>query len=221
MSRLVQVVFALLAVGLIMGGSGLVAAMFERVDGVGDLTRDATAVAGMPWWIGAVSRLTNLCWAVAATANLLAARGAAQSMRRPLLLLGLLCGALAIDDTMLVHEAVMRGGSDKLLLGGYAIAGLVLGWWWWRASADTWVKSAFFVGAMMLAVSMAADLIFHGLMGFEDGSTLLFVEDGAKLVGVIAWCLCGVWAHRDGGAGERSTTQGVSRGAVRRSVDNW
>lgn len=199
-SRRVQVVCAILVVGLLIGGTGIAVVVFERVPAVGHLTRDATAVAGVPWWTGAVSRLTSLCWAVAATANILAARGSARSLRGPLLSLGLLCVALGIDDTMLVHEAVMPrfGVPSSLILGIYALAALALAWAWLRTSGDIWVRSAFFVGGTMLAVSFVVDVVVHGLMGLEDSSLLLLIEDGAKLAGVTAWCFVGAWAHRSG-----------------------
>ncbi len=215
MLRWVQTFCALIAVSLVMGGAGLAAVMLERVEGIGHLTRDTTALAGVPWWTGAVSRLTNLCWAVAATANILSAREARPSLRWPLLMLGLLCVAFAIDDTLLVHDSVIPGlgVSENLVLGGYAIAGLVLGWWWLRASGDTGVRSAFFVGAAMLAVSLAADVRVNRFFGFEDwsGSTMLVIEDGAKLLGVTAWCFCGVWAHRDDAVSGSSTTTRIEQ----------
>jgi hypothetical protein len=39
-----------------------------------------------------------------------------------------------------------------------------------------------------LAVSVGADVVH---------SIPFLVEDGAKLAGIVAWCLCGVWAHSD------------------------
>ncbi len=200
MLRWVQTFCALIAVSLVMGGAGLAAVMLERVEGIGHLTRDTTALAGVPWWTGAVSRLTSLCWAVAATANILAAQGSVRSLRGPLLSLGLLCVALGIDDTMLVHEAVMPrfGVPSSLILGIYALAALALAWAWLRTSGDIWVRSAFFVGGTMLAVSFVVDVVVHGLMGLEDSSLLLLIEDGAKLAGVTAWCFVGAWAHRSG-----------------------
>ncbi len=219
MSRRVQVACALLAVVLIMGGTGLAAMLFERVEDVGQFTRDPTAVAGVPWWIGAVSRLTNLCWAVAAAANVLAAQRVVSSLRRPLLLLGLFCTAFAIDDTMLVHEAILPwfGIPGEVILGVYAVAGLALGWWWLRSTGDVWVRGAFFVGAATLAVSLSVDTIVHGVLGFEDGSALLLVEDGAKLLGVVAWAFCGAWALCDGSASPPSTvpSTAVDNGATR------
>jgi hypothetical protein len=120
-------------------------------------------------------------------------------MRRPLLSLGLFCIVLAIDDTLLVHEAVIPGlgMSDKVLVAGYAVVGLALGWWWIRSTGDIWVRGAFFVGAAMLAGSLTVDVVVHEVIGLEDGSMLLLIEDATKLVGIMAWCFCGAWAHRD------------------------
>ncbi len=106
MSKKTQVVGATFVVVVILLGAGLAPVLSGRVPDVGYLTRDPTAIAGVPWWVGAVSRLTNLGWVAAAVANLLAARVVAPARSRPLLLGGL-CAALAIDDTMLVHEGIL------------------------------------------------------------------------------------------------------------------
>ncbi|CAN5748066.1 hypothetical protein BH20ACT6_BH20ACT6_07840 [soil metagenome] len=190
MSRTAQVVGAAGVVIVILVGAGLATSLSARILDVGDLTRDPTAIAGVPWWTGAVSRLTNLGWAVAATANILAGRVAAPSRRLPLLLLGLLCGALAIDDTMLVHEAILPriGVPEDLLLAAYALAGLALAWSWFWSTWRAEVTAAFVAGAAALAVSVAVDLV---------SKELFLLEDGAKLIGVLAWCFCGVWAHSE------------------------
>lgn len=145
-------------------------------------------VAGFPWYAGALSRLTNLGWAVAATASILAARASVPSRRRPALLLGGLCTLLVIDDTMLVHEEVMPslGVPEELLLAVYAVAGLMLARWFWSSLRNP-VGVAFFAGAAMLATSVALDAFLANLIA----------EDVAKLAGVIAWCYCGVWAHSE------------------------
>jgi len=182
-----------MGVCVILVGASMAVVMSERIPDIGHLTRDPTAVAEVPWWTGVLSRLTNLCWAVAATVNLVAARASVPSRRQPLLLLGVLSAAFAIDDAMLVHETVMPnlGVPEEFVLATYALAGLVLvrswsgSWSWWR----TQVGAAFFTGAAMLAVSVAADAF--------GATALLLLEDGAKLIGVLAWCFCGVWAYSD------------------------
>ena len=186
MSRPAQAACAIIAILLILVSARVAAGISDQIAGVGALTRDPTDVAGVPWWAGSISRLTNLCWAVAATVNILAARVSVTSGRRPWLLLGGLCAVIAIDDTMLVHEEVMPsfGVPEELLLAVYPLAGLVLAWWFWPLWRTT-VGVAFFTGAVMLAVSIAVDAFL----------AMLITEDVAKLIGMLAWCFCGVWAH--------------------------
>lgn len=190
MSKKTQVVGATFVVVVILLGAGLAPVLSGRVPDVGYLTRDPTAIAGVPWWVGAVSRLTNLGWVAAAVANLLAARVVAPARSRPLLLLGGLCAALAIDDTMLVHEGILPrlGVPEVLLLAVYALLGLMTAaLWFWSTWGDA-VQAAFLAGAVMLALSVAVDLA---------RKEMFLLEDGAKLIGVLAWCFCGVWAHEE------------------------
>lgn len=188
-SRKWQVTSAFAGVCVVVVGCGVAVLLVDRIPNAGYLTRDATAVAGVPWWTGGLSKFTNLCWAAAASVNVMAALGSGPAWRRPLLLLGALCAVLALDDTLLVHEVASRilGVHELVLLAAYALAGLILAWWFasvWR----TPVGAAFFVGAAMLGVSVAVDAL-------SDSQFLL--EDSAKLVGVLAWCFCGVWAYSD------------------------
>jgi len=185
-----QSAVAVVLVVLVMVATGLAAEVSGRISDVGELTRDPTAVAGVPWWTGAISRLTNLLWAAAAALNALAARAAPASHRSPLLLLAALCAALAVDDTLLVHESIMPGHGvpEDLVLVLYAVVALVLAGLWWTTSWRRTVLAAFFGGAAALAVSVGADVVH---------TVPLLVEDGAKLLGVVAWCLCGAWAHSD------------------------
>jgi hypothetical protein len=190
LTRVLQSAVAVVIVVLVMVATGLAAEVSGRITDVGELTRDPTAVAGVPWWTGAISRLTNLLWAAAAALNASAARTAPTSHRPPLLLLAALCAALAVDDTLLVHESIMPGHGvpEDLVLVLYAVVALVLAGLWWTTSWRRTVLFAFFGGAAALAVSVAADVIH---------TVPFVVEDGAKLLGVVIWCLCGAWAHSD------------------------
>ena len=190
MNRIVQAACTVVVVVLVLVLTGVAAEVSSRIGDVGDLTRDPTAVAGVPWWTGSISRLSNLCWAAAAALNALAAQAAPRSHRRPLLLLAALCTMLAVDDTMLVHDAILptHGVPEDLVLGVYAVVALVLAWWWWKTRWRPTVLFAFLGGAAALAFSVAADVV-HTLP--------YLLEDGAKLLGIVAWCLCGAWAHAD------------------------
>ncbi len=202
MSRKWQVVSAAVGVCIVLVGCALAVLLSERIPNAGYLTRDATAVGGVPWWTGGLSRFTNLCWAVAASVNVMAALGSGPIWRRTLFLLGGLCAVLALDDTLLVHEVASRvlGVHELVVLAVYGLAGLMLAWWF-RSSWRTPVGAAFFVGLMMLALSVAVDAL---------SETQFLLEDSAKLVGVLAWCFCGVWAYSDLSSGRSkglSTTE--------------
>ena len=190
MTRLVQAACVSGALVLLLVATGLVVEASSRIPDVSAVTRDPTAVAGVPWWTGALSRLTNLCWAAAAALNFLAAQAAVTRHRLPLLLLAGLGAVLGIDDTMLLHESVLPAGElpEQPLLALDAVAALVLAVLWrrvpWRRSNVT----AFLAGAALLAVAVASDVLH---------TVPLLVEDGAKLGGILAWCFCGFWAHAD------------------------
>ncbi len=152
-------------------------------------------MAGVPWWTGSISRLTTLGWVVAAVAAVLAGRHARTGHRSRLVALGSLCGVSALDDSLLLHEEVLPslGLPEPPFLVLYAVAGLALARMWVRSRRWTPVEVAFAAGTIMLAVSVLVDVVVNRAA----------VEDVAKLIGVVAWCLCGVWAHEDLVRGQR------------------
>jgi hypothetical protein len=188
-SRVVQVLVAALTVVLVVVAALYADFVSAEVVRVSDFTRDATAVTGVPWWTGALSRLTALGWVVAALAALLAGRHAPPEHRSRLIFLGALCGVSAIDDSLLLHEEVLPalGLPETPFLVLYAVAGVGLTRLWARSHRWTPIEVAFAAGVAMLAVSVSVDLVVNRAA----------VEDVAKLIGVVAWCFCGVWAHED------------------------
>ena len=188
-SRAVQVLVAAFLVVLVVGAALYADFVSADVARVSDFTRDATAVIGVPWWTGVISRLTALGWAVAAVAAVDASRHARTEQRSRLLLLGGLCGVSALDDSLLLHEEVLPslGLPETPFLVLYAVAGLGLAMIWSRARRWTPVEIAFVAGVVMMAVSVMVDVVVNRAA----------VEDVAKLIGVVAWCFCGVWAHED------------------------
>jgi len=185
-SRGVQVLLAALFVALVVVAALYADFVSADVVRVSDFTRDATAVTDVPWWTGAISRLTALGWVVAAV---LAGRHAPTEHRSRLIFLGGLCGVSAVDDTLLLHEEVLPslGLPETPFLVLYAVAGLGLTVMWARSHRWTLVEVAFVAGVVMLAVSVLVDVVVNRAA----------VEDVAKLIGVVAWCFCGVWAHED------------------------
>ena len=213
MSRRVQVLVAAFLVVLLIGAA--LYADFASVDvtHVSDLTRDATAVVGVPWWTGVISRLTALGWVVAAVAAVDAGRHARTEQRSRLLFLGALCGVSALDDSLMLHEEVLpsMGLPESPFLVLYAVAGLGLAVMWSRARRWTPVEIAFVTGVVMMAVSVLVDVVVNRAA----------VEDFAKLIGVVAWCFCGIWAHEDLVREPRPFSEpDVTRFSPRRSADN-
>lgn len=189
MSRGTQVLVAAFIVVLVIAAALYADFVSADVARVSDLTRDATAVIGVPWWTGVISRLTALGWAIAAVAAVEAGRHARTDQRSRLLFLGGLCGVSALDDSLLLHEEVLpsMGLPETPFLVLYAVAGLGLAAMWFRARRWAPVEIAFAVGVVMMAVSVLVDVVVNRAA----------VEDFAKLTGVVAWCFCGVWAHED------------------------
>lgn len=107
MSRGTQVLLAAFVVVLVIGAALYADFVSADVARVSNLTRDATAVIGVPWWTGVISRLTALGWAIAAVAAAAAGRHARTDQRSRLLFLGGLCGLSALDDSLLLHEEVL------------------------------------------------------------------------------------------------------------------
>lgn len=187
--RGVQLALAVASVGVLMAVVAGAPALSERVPDSGYLLRDTSVIGDLPYWAGAVGRLITLCWAAAATINVLAAVVAPPPRRWLLLALGLLTGVLGLDDTLLLHDAVLpgRGVPEGLVLVLYAVAGVALAWAWLpqRRSA---VGAAFFAGAALLGLSVVIDAV----------SLYAFIpEESAKLLGVLAWGFCGAWAFSE------------------------
>lgn len=184
-----QVLVATSIVVLVVGAALYADFVSADVARVSDLTRDATAVIGVPWWTGVISRLTALGWAIAAVAAVEAGRHARTDQRSRLLFLGGLCGVSALDDSLLLHEEVLpsMGLPETPFLVLYAVAGLGLAAMWFPTRRWAPVEIAFAAGVVMMAVSVLIDVVVNRAA----------VEDFAKLTGVVAWCFCGIWAHED------------------------
>ena len=194
-----QVLGAVAVVAHMAGAAPAAAAVSAAIPDTGYLTRDPTSVGRVPWWAGSVSRLTNLAWASAATLAVVAGLVATPPRRRLLLLLGAFLAALTLDDTMMLHDAILpgRGIPEKLVVAGYATAGLALAWLWWplRSTAS---GLAFYFGAGMFAVSVAIDVLI---------AKAYVPEDATKLLGLLAWGLCAWWTFTDGLAALRSSAR--------------
>jgi hypothetical protein len=151
---------------------------------------DVVTTADLPFYAGIVSNVGVLLWTVAAVAALFAGsvlrvRGNDRRLAGFLLGSGGFSALLAVDDLFLVHESVAPyyvGIPQNVVLGTYgvlAIAGLV-------AFADTIRQTDYQLFALAV--------VFLGLsVAIDQASALLsrevLWEDGAKLLGIVAWCL--------------------------------
>lgn len=77
---------------------------------------------------------------------------------------------------------------EELVLTAYAAMGLLLAVRWWPDRRTT-VGAAFYAGGALLAASVVVDAL-------SDVQYLL--EDTLKVLGLVAWGLCGAWAVGDG-----------------------
>lgn len=144
-----------------------------------DLTRDAAAVSGSPWYTGSLSTLGVLTWAASGSIALLV--GGIRSAPG-LRWFGALTIALALDDALMLHEAALPelagGAAEGVLFALYGLAALV-GVYRERRSLRTPGSSLVLVGGLFLASSIAIDV--------TEITKVIYVEDSFKLVGQLAW----------------------------------
>ena len=153
-----------------------------------DLTRDPAAIAGLPWYTGAVSLATGVLWFVGGALSLVATTGAAEPQARRLGLLGLLMVAFGAEDLFTLQETLT---ALSIPAGAYYVTYLLLGVaiaWQFRMRPYDSVTAVFVGGGLLLGASLAVDLL---------GVGPILVEDGAKLLGVLLWCLIPVWVLRE------------------------
>jgi hypothetical protein len=148
---------------------------------VGDFTRDPTAVLEGPAYIGFVSSIGAVVWAVGATACLLAVLLLEGRTRSAFLWGGLLTAALLADDLFLLHETYYPqvGVPEKAVPLLYAVA----------IVAYAVVFRDFLRRHGLLLIPAAAALFaVSGLLDFTlDEEAPFLVEDGAKLLGIVTW----------------------------------
>lgn len=148
---------------------------------VGLFTRDIRILgieAGVefPPYVGALSILNNLVWAMAGALALCAA-ALVPARRLWASVLGLLLLVLAADDAYMVHESVAPelGVPEQAIYVLYAAVGAWLVVYSVRHHRDD-STLALVVGGGFLAISSAVDLTFSGQY---------LAEDGAKLMGAL------------------------------------
>lgn len=186
--------------GLLMLAAVAAAALSGLIPTTGYLLRDTAALAEVSPWLGSVATFNNLAWAVAATLNVVAGLAEQGSSRGRLLSLGVVTMVLAVDDSFQLHELVLPdlGVPEMLVLAAYALSGLALASYW-LPLRHTAIGAAFYMGVFLLASGVLVDLVLPDRILFSVliDAGLRLVEDGAKLMGALAWTVCGAWGFSE------------------------
>lgn len=169
----------------------------QNTASVEELFLDPAHITGAPWYTGLVSNLGILAWTVACVS---AAGGAwvARRAGRPTAVTFLASGALVtavlgIDDLLQLHAVLLPETGMHPLAAKLMVAAPAPWWMWLHRSEIARSRWLLLVAALAgFAVSVGSELLVS-----TRGSTRLFVEDGAKLLGVLAWAQYFVWTTRD------------------------
>jgi hypothetical protein len=150
---------------------------------------DPSHVAGLPWFAGLVSNLGILAWTVAVAAagagTWICGLGGRASARRFLLAGALVSTLFLAEDLLQLHSSVVPDltGLPKGVVEG--ISALVALRWTSQYRAEIrrthWYLLAASIGA--LGCSIVVDVLIAPV----PGELAQVVEDGAKLLGVLAW----------------------------------
>ncbi len=177
------------AVVVTVGGLTLFAlVLVQNVTPVGLLTRDPSATAEQPWYLGAASSLGIIGWAASAAffgLGALVVHRAGGAGSRSLVLAGGYSFLLLIDDFFLLHDDILLRafGSESPTYAAYAVLGVAcLAPSLRQLERPTSIPLIGAVGAF--GVSVAVDQLWH-----SDSDIRLVVEDGSKFIGIWLWAL--------------------------------
>ena len=163
-----------------------IAALQTRIP-MTSLFLDPAALSKLPWYVGLLSNLGVLAWTVAA-ASAIGGAWVAQQTNRPSAARFLGWGGLAatlllLDDLFLLHSSAIPKtlGVSKVVGLAIVIAPTLI---WLGRFAHEIVRTRWLILVSALscfAFSVSAD------QALTPGTTSLLLEDGAKLLGVLAW----------------------------------
>lgn len=181
------------AIPLLAGVLLLAGVWFQPWVPVADLLRDPLSVAELSndccgLYYGAVSNLGVLIWAGGAAVCLFAGlvlHGLSRWSTETAFMLyaGFLTGLLAVDDLFLLHDFVLpHFGVPQL--GIYAAYGALAAIYLVCFRREILARDAavFLAAGALLATSVGIDQVIH-----SEAPIRIFVEDGAKLLGIILW----------------------------------
>jgi hypothetical protein len=151
---------------------------------------DVATTADLPFYAGIVSNVGILLWTVAAVAALfggsvLRRRGSDPRLARFLLASGAFSALLMVDDLFLIHEIVAPyyvGIPQKAVLATYGVLAMA----GFAAFADTIRQTEYQLFAVAV-VFLALSVVIDQAASLVPGELLW--EDGAKLLGIVTWCL--------------------------------
>lgn len=154
-------------------------------------TRDIATLGDLPFYAGSVSTLGLILWGATVGMCFLTYAVLRSRHRSQLVQFlgwgGVLTAVLLFDDAYLLHESVFPrylGVDGSILFGTYAVAGVAYLASYRRVFFRT-NYSLLLLGFLAFAVSVAADYSLE--LFFRETGFLMMMEDGSKLVGVVAW----------------------------------
>lgn len=180
-------ILSILTISLFLIGVVVLLRIWKGIP-IGSLTRDITAIAGVPFYTGFFSQIGFFFWIVTATLCIFSAH---MSYRRTknamfekfLFLSGLLSLLLCFDDMFLLHEEVfpfILGIPEMAVFTTYGIFVLFLIVKFYPVIIKTdYILLA--IAFICFGLSIVLDLI--GIPGFNP----YLLEDGVKMFGIISW----------------------------------
>lgn len=157
---------------------------------IGDLTRDPLATAQLPFYVGFVSQVGLMLWAACVAVTLFAALMLSEStkptMKRFLFIAGMFTLFLALDDAFLLHEEVFPkfGIPELLVYAGYF--GLFAAFLFFFR---TLLSQTPYILLLTALACFALSIGFDELPLERWNINPFLIEDGFKLMGIIAWGL--------------------------------
>jgi hypothetical protein len=178
--------YTLIGVGLAWAAAALILLLASAAGMVldrpfNDFSRDPVTVLEGPAYIGFVSSLGAVAWAIGCGACLVGALALTGRVRLALTCGGLLTAILMADDLLLVHEAYIEFVGLPMMAAPIVYAGLAIGFLVvfreFVRHHGLWIL---LVACALFAVSAALDVALD-----EDSPFL--IEDGSKLFGIVTW----------------------------------
>lgn len=162
------------------------------------------------FFVGFLSNLTILVWAIGAyvtlfTWRIVKAVKGPQEWQRFFFLAGSFTVVLMLDDFFLIHEQVFPEyfllskvtglePNEKILMAAYALFAV----WFFYTARQTIFKTSWSHLAISMALLSVSVLIDRGIgeLIVPNKAVRIYIEDGAKFLGVVAWSLYFLLASR-------------------------